>query len=367
MEKKHKILIVDDNTDNLSILGNVLMRSNYALQLAKNGQMALQVAVKKIPDLILLDINMPGMSGYEVCKKLKADQLTKDIPVIFLTAHTSSENVIEGFSVGAVDYITKPFQEEELLLRVKTHLELKTVKEELIQKNMELGTINATKDKLFSIVAHDLRGSIGLMMNIMDIITNKADMDPERMHIYLKSQKELTHNTFFLLTNLLNWARQNMNKIVFHPENIQLNDLIAESISEIKFNAGQKNISVNLICTSTFIVFADVDMLKLIIRNLLANAIKFTPKNGNINVLVENYNDNVMVKITDSGIGMSDETIKKILSENEFYTTRGTNNETGSGLGLKLVKDFIAKNKGELMIESEINKGSSFSFKLPIN
>lgn len=367
MDKKHKILIVDDNNDNLSVLGNILMQNSYSLQLANNGELALQVALKKHPDLILLDINMPGMSGYEVCTKLKSDPLTAEIPVIFLTAHTANENIVQAFSVGGVDYITKPFQEEELILRVKTHLELRDAKESLKQKNKQLEKLNSTKDKLFSIISHDLRGPIGLIMKIIEIILEKPDLNEERMRTYFKSQKELTQNTYFLLVNLLNWARQNMNQIKFLPKELELADLINECLYETKFNAEQKNISIKLNCKQSHKVFADEDMVTLILRNLMANAIKFTPNEGTIKVDVENDPENVWVQITDSGAGISNENMERILSDSEFFSTRGTNNEKGTGLGLKLVKDFVAQNNGELTIKSEKNKGSCFTFSLPSN
>ncbi len=365
MEKKHKILIVDDNNDNLSVLGNILMRQNYTLQVANNGKMAIQVAHKKQPDLILLDINMPGMSGYDVCKELKKEQDTAEIPVVFLTAHTEMENIKQGFSLGAVDYITKPFQEEELLLRVKTHIELKEAKDALKQKNEELNSLNATKDKLFSIIAHDLRGAVGILLNLNELITESNSIDENRMRSYLNSQFELTQSTYFLLVNLLNWAQQNMNQIKYNPKMIDVNNLIDIYLLDMKLLIDQKKIGLETHYKELYKAYADEDMVKLVIRNLLANAIKFTPVNGLITIDIEDNKSMVKVKFSNTGNGILPENIKKILSDHEYLTTRGTDNEIGTGLGMKLVKGFITQNKGTLKIESELNKQTQISFTLP--
>ncbi|HLO57877.1 MAG TPA: PAS domain S-box protein [Bacteroidales bacterium] len=229
----------------------------------------------------------------------------------------------------------------------------------------ELRNLNVTKDKLFSIIAHDLRGPIGTMMQISEMVTEKGGMDDETLYNFLHSQKELTENTFQLLENLLNWARFNSERIQFKPKSINLNTIIDENLTSIKFRAGQKGISLVSEFTDSYSAFADEDMVKLVIRNLLSNALKFTGRNGSIRIELEKTNHTVEVKISDTGTGISDENISKILSENVFYSTSGTANEKGSGLGLKLCRNFITQNKGKFIIESKINTGSTFTFTLP--
>lgn len=362
---KSRILIVDDNVENLSILGNMLVNTNYYVQVAQNGESAIKAVQKKQPDLVLLDINMPGLSGYDVCKILKKNKKTAEIPVIFLTAHSETENIVTGFTLGAVDYIAKPFNEEELLVRVRTHLELKKAKNDLKQKNTELKEVITAKDKLFSIIAHDLRGPIASMMSFIDIVTEEDKMNEETLHLFLQSQKELTHNTYNLLNNLLNWARHNMDQIQFIPELLTINKLLDENITSLHFIAKQKEISFITDYIEEYIVFADKDMVNLIIRNLLNNAIKFTPKKGYIRVNLKDKSNEVEIQITDTGVGISKENIKKLLLSSEFHTSVGTDSEKGTGLGIKLVKNFLEINNGTLKIESELNKGTCISFTLP--
>ncbi len=365
MTENNKILIVDDNIENLSILGHSLMGQNYTVQVANNGKLAIEMAIKKKPDIILLDISMPEMSGFEVCKELKSKPETNHIPIIFLTAHAATESVVEGFALGAVDYITKPFQEAELISRVKTHLELRNAKAALEQKNKELEKLNATKDKLFSIIAHDLRSPIGVMMQIVELIMDSPE-DEKTFQAYMDSQYQLAHSTYFLLNNLLTWAQQNMNQIEFKPQVVDLNSIVDEVLETVESMVTQKNIHLEKNIESNYKVYADEEMLKMIFRNLLTNAAKFTPNDGMVSVNLTTQDLLVKISIKDSGIGISSEEIKKIFDTDEFYSTKGTNSEIGSGLGLKLVKHFIEENNSTLEIESEPNKGSCFSFCLPI-
>lgn len=236
------------------------------------------------------------------------------------------------------------------------------------QKRIEenLRNLNATKDKFFSIIAHDLRGPIGSMMQISEMISDKDGLDNETLSKFLNSQKELSKSTFQLLENLLNWAMFNREQIQYNPKIFELGSIVDENILNIKYRAQQKGISIITDYSHTYNVYADEDMVKLIIRNLLSNALKFTGKNGFIHIEFEQKDKYLEVKIIDTGIGISEENIEKIISDNEFYSTYGTANEKGTGLGLKLCKNFIVQNKGELKIESKINVGTTFSFTLPV-
>jgi PAS domain S-box-containing protein len=229
----------------------------------------------------------------------------------------------------------------------------------------ELRIANATKDKFFSIIGHDLRGPIGSMMQISEQISEKGNVDEETLYRVLGFQKEVTRSTFHLLENILNWARYNQENLLFNPKVIDVNEAISENIEIIRYLAVKKNLSITHNNSGSINAYADMDMIKLVIRNVLSNSIKFTRNGGLIKIEIHDEQDFVNIKIIDSGVGISQENIKKILSEEEFFTTCGTEREKGSGLGLKLCKTFIAINQGVLSINSDINKGTTFSFSLP--
>lgn len=230
----------------------------------------------------------------------------------------------------------------------------------------ELRSLNSTKDKFFSIIAHDLRGPIGSMMQISEMVSDQNGLEKETLHMFLDSQKELSKSTFQLLENLLNWARSNLEQIKHSPQVINIKDIIEESILSIKYIAKQKGIHIVFNPSEAFVAYADPDMVKLILRNLLSNALKFTHKEGLIRIELATTVDYIEIKIIDTGQGISEANIERIMSESEFYSTPGTADEKGTGLGLKLCKNFIKQNKGELQLASELNVGTTISFTLPL-
>jgi signal transduction histidine kinase len=228
----------------------------------------------------------------------------------------------------------------------------------------ELRSLNITKDKLFSIIGHDLRGLIGTIMQISEMVSDKNALSEENLNYFLQSQKELSQNTFQLLENLLSWARFNLEQIRYNPQKILLNHLIDESILGVRYKAIQKGIDIITDYNGDHYVNADEEMVKIITRNLLNNAIKFTEK-GSINISCKENGENIEVTVEDTGIGIPDEYLAIVLSDNEYHSTPGTSNERGSGLGLKLCKSFIHQNKGCFSMHSTVGKGSQFIFTLP--
>ena len=191
------ILLVDDVAANLKLLGEILSTEGYKIRQVTSGLQALKVASIEKPDLILLDIMMPGMDGFEVCRQLKLNEGLKDIPVIFISALNDTENIVKALAAGGVDYINKPFQEQEVLARVRTHLKLRC-------QNRELFELNATKDRFFSIIAHDLRGPLGGFMGLTEIMAdeNQYFTAGERAEM-MSDLRQSARNTFTLLENLL--------------------------------------------------------------------------------------------------------------------------------------------------------------------
>ena len=228
----------------------------------------------------------------------------------------------------------------------------------------ELRNLNITKDKLFSIIGHDLRGLIGSIMQISEMVSEKNALDEETLFQFLRSQKELSQNTFQLLDNLLNWARFNLEQIQYHPKPLNLSQLFEECITGVKYKAEQKGIQVVIHYHEPVSIYADEEMVRIVVRNLLNNSIKFT-RSGSIHIAFRELKEEVEIEIKDTGVGIPPENLAKILSDNEYFSTRGTSNENGSGLGLKLCKNFIQQNKGMLSVESVVGIGTAFRFTLP--
>jgi len=364
-KEESKILLIDDSVQNLKLLGNMLREKNYQIALARDGKEGLQLAKKIYPDLILLDIMMPDLDGYEVCKQLKEDEQTKDIPVIFLTAKTSNEDLVKGFQLGGVDYITKPFNREELFMRIKTHLDLKKAHDKISSQAETLRELNETKDKMFSVISHDLRAPLGGIKSMLDLIYEDNSDKMEISRKSLDSLKNAADQTYNLLENLLYWSRSQRGSLVNHPEVINIYELVVENIELLRTMSKNKNIEIFNRVDENIHAYADRNMIKTVLRNLIINAIKFTDEKGTVSISGKENNGKIEVEVADNGIGIQQSNLEKILNYKEYYTTFGTKREKGSGLGLNLCIDFIERNNGELFIDSEYGKGSTFTFTLP--
>jgi len=364
-QTKPLVLLVDDNPQNLKMLGNILKEKPYRQALAQNGAEALDFVKKKRPDIILLDIMMPDMNGFEVCQKLKQDAELSEIPVIFLTAKTEKKDVIKGLEQGAVDYVTKPFNSQELITRVSTHLELKAAKEALTEKVEELKQANATKDKFFSIIAHDLMSPFNALLGLSELLLIEKDIEAAKREKLLKIILQTSKTGYNLLKNLLEWSRFQTGRMVFHPEEINLKELVDANIALLNSNAVAKDIQIFSDILETTGVFADENMLNTIIRNLLSNAIKFTPEKGSIEIGGCEKEAHVEIAIKDTGVGINSQDIEKLFRMDISYSTQGTGQEKGTGLGLILCQEFVEKHGGKIWVDSELGKGSRFYITFP--
>jgi signal transduction histidine kinase len=358
--EKALLLLVDDSPTNLQILGTIL-EGPYKTVFARDGRQALDIIRYRQPNLILLDIMMPEMNGFEVCERLQASPDTRDIPIIFLTAKTETENMVKGLRLGAVDYITKPFQEEELLARVSTHLSLRQAKQQLQE-------LNATKDRFFSIMAHDLRTPFTGLLGLTEVIINNIELyDAEKLKQMLSLQLDAVKNVFVLLENLLTWSRLQRNVIDFAPYTLNIFDVVERNIKLLLPAADQKDITLDNRLNNSLLVYVDLNMIDTVFRNLLSNAVKFTNPGGTVTVSAAQRDSDIEVRVTDTGIGIDAEGQTNLFRIDAQYRRPGTANERGTGLGLILCKEFIERHGGTIRLESEENVGTTFFFTLPSN
>ncbi|MBZ4682891.1 MAG: hypothetical protein PWP46_315 [Fusobacteriaceae bacterium] len=243
------------------------------------------------------------------------------------------------------------------------------LKKENEQLKNELYALKHRKEKIFSIISHDLMGQIATYNNLVEYLLMKMyneDVEKKYIERALLQLKESSKTTYNLLENLLYWAKSHLNQIEFNPNEFELREAITSQMKILKLNAESKNISLNSSIDKDIYMVTDENMLKTIIRNLLSNAIKFTENDGKIEILAEKNDDYVTITIKDSGVGISEKKINKILNNFKFSSTSGTNGENGTGLGLILCIDFIKRLGGDLKISSIVDIGSSFSFTIPI-
>lgn len=363
----YTILVVDDVVSNVLLLKILLTKENFKVLTANNGYTCIEIAQNNHPDLILLDVMMPDINGFETAEKLKSDPATADIPIIFLTALNAPSDLVKGFQVGANDFLTKPFNKEELVMRVMRQIQLVFAKRIIESQNAELKRTISNRDKMYSVIAHDLRSpmaSIRMVLNLL-VSTISSELIGEELFSLLDKANKESEETHDLLDNLLKWTKSQTGRINVVHQNFDISDVLIGIEDIFSLIAENKKQKINFDKqTGSIMVRADKDMLNTVLRNFMSNAIKFTPEGKDIDILVEKQDKFVKVSIRDHGVGISPERIATLFSAGQ--TTYGTNNEEGSGLGLQLCQDFARKNGGDVMVESVLGEGSTFSVFVPL-
>ena len=317
MQKKMTILAVDDVPLNLDLLTDIL-DPFYNVSATISGKDALDMMEENIPDLILLDIMMPEMDGYEVCNRIKKNKKWEHIPIIFLTAKNETEDIIHAYELGAADYISKPFNPPELLARVKAHLEIKDSRDIIQQQNAE-------QKELLHVLCHDLANPFASVLSVLDIVNQ---------------------DNFSEYSDLLKQSAENGWGI------IALNMLSSKFLN--------KNITINLNFEKEVQIRAEkTSLVNSVINNLLTNAIKFSHAEGEIDISSDEQGEKTFLTIRDYGIGIPAEIIETLFDVNLSVSTKGTDGEEGTGFGMPLVRKFMTAYGGEIDIKSVENEGTS--------
>jgi two-component system sensor histidine kinase/response regulator len=363
----YKILIVDDVVSNVLLLKILLTNEKFQVCTAANGNQCIEMAQKEKPDLILLDVMMPDINGFDTAVILKKDEATRDIPIIFLTALNNPSDLVKGFQVGANDFLTKPFNKEELVMRVMHQIELVAAKRTIVRQNEELRRTINNRDKMYSVIAHDLRSpmaSIRMVLNLAVNVVSREMVGDEIFSLLDKANRE-SEDTHDLLDNLLKWTKSQTGRLNVVYQDIDLDDIVPGVVDIFHMIAEMKKINLQYIPSNEkLIVHGDNDMLKTIIRNFISNAIKFSSEGKGVEVFCTREGDFARISVRDHGVGISPERVETIFHKGD--TTYGTSGEEGSGLGLQLCEDFARKNGGEAQVESVLGEGSTFSFTVPL-
>jgi len=373
-EKLYDILIVDDVNQNIQTLAASLSTyPSFNISYSQGGIDALKTMNYSPPDIVLLDITMPEFDGFDVIKAMKSSPKLKDIPVIFLTASHDIESQAIAFNLGAVDYVPKPFNSAIVIKRVQVHLQLKASLEkialqnyEITQQNEMLKQLVATKDKFFSVIAHDLKNPFQVLKNLSKILLKNLDKyDATQTRYYIESIFKSANSAYKLLENLLDWARSQKGAIVFAPVKSPLKNIIDEGLAIFSESTATKELKIQNKVGDDIIVFTDLNMLSTIVNNLISNAIKFSYHKGQIVINVKEYADDPEyweLAIQDFGVGMYPEEMDKLFRLDVHHTSHGTDNESGTGLGLILCREFAEKSGGKISVESRYGNGSTFYF-----
>lgn len=358
------ILVVDDQPRNLQLVAAVL-KGEYNLLIADTGEKAIRAATEKSPDLILMDVMMPEMSGFEVTRILKSNPTTADIPIIFLTAKSESTDIVQGLEMGGVDYILKPFHRLELLQRIRTHIQIARQRREIQEKTDALNEANEEKTKLLSVLSHDLRNLIGGSMGLLQIMESDYDLlKDSEVREFIGMVSVSTTQTYTLMEDLLAWLKSQSGRLSVNRQMLGLKELVENVAALYTSQTRQKQVAVAIDISEDVVFNADRNMMETVLRNLLSNAIKFSHRGGRVEVVGRLENHVVSFVVRDQGIGMSADRLGKLWSV-FFESETGTSGEKGSGIGLNLCVKYVSKHGGRIEAESELGKGTTFTVHIP--
>jgi len=365
-----RILVVDDITKNLQVVGTVLRNQGYKVMAAASGAEALKCVRTQLPDLILLDLMMPEMDGLEVCRRLKSDSTTSQVPVIFLTASNEMEHLVNGFEVGAVDYVTKPFNPPELLARVRTHLELKHARERLREMNEE-------KNEFMGIAAHDLRNPLGAITGYAEILIEEMESlqpsvpEPGTRVVREAGEcagriRETSRRMAEMVQNLLDVNRIERGEMQLNLAPLDLSQTVAAVLETQRPRAVAKQQTLHWQNEAGAVsVLADATVLMQVIENLVSNAVKYSPAGKNIFVRLRRLQEGTLCEVQDEGPGLSAEDQKKLFGKFARLSSKPTGGENSTGLGLSIVKKMVEAMNGRVWCESELGRGATFIVEFP--
>ncbi len=389
---KELILCVDDESIVLDSLKEQLQNEfgdQYLIEIAESGEEALEIVDESLEDgyeipVVIADFIMPLIKGDEVLRMIH--QKIPETKNIMLTGQASIEGVSNAVNqANLFRYISKPWDKNDLILTIREALNsfhqakiIDRQNKELIdlnsnlekkieQRTRELAEINTTKDKFFSIIAHDLKNPFNTLLGFSDLILENFDsFSKDKILEYIRIIFDTSRSSYMLLENLLEWSRTQTGKIIMEKEVFDIYKLASENINLHNNSAIKKGIVLeNNVKEETF-VYADKNMINTVIRNLVSNAVKYTKSEGRIILSCQENGSMLRVSVKDTGLGMSKDMMDRIFRIDVNISTKGTNNEKGTGLGLILCKEFIKKNDGDIMVESKEGEGSVFSFTLPL-
>jgi signal transduction histidine kinase len=363
-QNQSSVLIVDDTPANLEILTQMLKDRGHRPRPVPSGALALRAAEHEAPDLVLMDINMPEMDGFETCQKLKAQASLSEVPVLFISARSDTYDKLQAFRSGGVDYITKPFDLDEVTARIETHLELARLQRDLKVQYGELTKLEQLRDNLVHMVVHDMRSPLSVIKMALSVLQDRDDdgLD-EESKLDLEAATSCSDKLLVMVNNLLDLSRLESGSMPLNKRRVSIDSLVHDAMESIKTIAVDHILEVHHEAGATE-VHCDVDLVHRVLINLINNAIKFTPDGKEIRVFTSLEGAFLRVQVEDEGPGIDPEFHERIF-EKFGQVSKAGQRQPSTGLGLTFCKLAIESHGGQIGLDSRPGAGSSFWFTIP--
>ena len=366
-----RILVVDDDRLNLRIIGGILRGEGYVLAEGDSGERALEIYAAFKPDLVLLDVMMPGIDGFETCRQLKKIYGSKCAPVIFITAKNESDDVVEGLGAGGVDYLPKPFKAKEVLARIRSHLQNQALVEQQKLLVQQLSDANSEKNKFLGMAAHDLRNPLASIRGLTEFLREGSvgPLNPEQKDL-IETIHGASQSMLVLVNELLDVAAIEAGELQLHLEAEDLATLIGKSVALMNMEAAKKNTCVAFAPTiSAPKLVIDGAKMRQVVDNLLSNGIKYSPPGSTITVTLsaDSAHGTCAFAVQDQGPGIPEGERDRLFKDFSRLSVKPTGGEKSTGLGLAICRKIVEAHRGTITAENLPTGGCEFRVVLPIS
>ena len=369
--KHRKILVVDDDRLNIRILAGILKGEGYTLVEANSGERALLAYADFLPDLVLLDVMMPGIDGFETCRRLNRTYGGNCAPVIFITAKNESDDLVEGLSAGGVDYLPKPFKAKEVLARIRSHLQNRILSEQRKQLVDQLSNANAAKNRFLGMAAHDLRNPLASIRGLAEFLREGAvgPLSVDQLDL-INTIHSASQSMLDLVNELLDVATIESGELKIYREPHNLADLIAKSVAMTNIEAAKKNTQVTIETRGLApVLMLDAAKMRQVIDNLLSNAVKYSPPGSAITATIQSApaHGTFGFAVQDQGPGIPDNERDKLFKDFSRLSAQPTAGEKSTGLGLAICRKIVEAHGGIITAENLPAGGCEFRVLLSTN
>jgi two-component system, sensor histidine kinase and response regulator len=366
--KGRRILAVDDDRINLRIIGGILRHEGYELAEAVSGEQALEVYPQFRPNLVLLDVMMPGIDGFMTCRTLKKVYGDKCAPVIFVTAKSEADDVVMGFDAGGVDYLTKPFRPKEVVARIRTHLSNQQLVEQQKHLVEQLSKANEAKDRFLGMCAHDLRNPLSSIRGLAELMDENAtgSLSLEQREI-IQTIHSASQSMLELVNELLDVATIEAGHLKLAKEPTHIAEIVERSVHLSNIEAAKKNTRIELVKIGLNpMVDVDRNKIRQVVDNLISNAVKYSPPGSLVTVLIRSDETTAGFAVRDTGPGIPDDERHKLFKDYGRLSNQPTGGEKSTGLGLAICRKIVEAHDGTIGVENIPGLGCEFAVRLPI-